>query len=568
MGFALNDSNFGDYERPLGGRVYIVFAVADTHLTQAAIAGAREFSDTSTRYASIYPWVGQGRLDGSKILAKRIPWIKRLKINRILGTAPMGVIPEPDLKMITKVGQRCRSADTILVISDNSAGSKVATQFLSGIVSKVIHVMEVSSIHTRNVDMSSIFSKLSAVAPRGVVVIIGPNWTQSGSASTFDLTSRIVSQNGLIPVFLALSIYRSQRKFHFGRNYAHSPETAWDGLRCTLTPSKTLGFINFVKWSLSANKGLVTWYSQRYNSVIVPRELSRLLTHLPIKKIYVNHVWSLPFTRRAITRLCDGQVPMILDTHDIQTFNFAGQGHVVPLVLRQADARDELAHEVAQIATVDHAIFVSDQERELFELIAQEQRLKKIGTSTAIPMPMAKSPIPEGSRDKDSLWNGIIVMANNNANAQSLEWFVTKVIPQVKNSQLRIVIVGDIKNHAQNWGGIPDCLEFVGRVETMDSWYERSQFSIIPIVTGGGIAIKTLEALKFGMPFVATTHALRGVPTHSALRGIDDPNGFASEIDRLIEDGPYRRELERISRLTVDEMNHASYEKSLPGLLQ
>ena len=64
----------------------------------------------------------------------------------------------------------------------------------------------------------------------------------------------------------------------------------------------------------------------------------------------------------------------------------------------------------------------------------------------------------------------------------------------------------------------------------------RRKFLVTVTATGGGIAIKTIEALLHERPVIATRHALRGLPSDLVdLVGFaDDPHMYARSVMRAI----------------------------------
>jgi hypothetical protein len=61
---------------------------------------------------------------------------------------------------------------------------------------------------------------------------------------------------------------------------------------------------------------------------------------------------------------------------------------------------------------------------------------------------------------------------------------------------------------------------------------------LLPVTTGGGVAIKTLEAVLHERPVLATRHALRGLPD-DVVRTIgheDDPVEYARSLLAIVSD--------------------------------
>ncbi len=86
-----------------------------------------------------------------------------------------------------------------------------------------------------------------------------------------------------------------------------------------------------------------------------------------------------------------------------------------------------------------------------------------------------------------------------------------------------------------------------GRVEDVVAHLDAADVIVCPLRIGGGIKVKTIEALRRGKAIVSTSIGAQGLPEE--IRGsvaiADDPWAFAAELTRLLTDPRRRRELER-----------------------
>lgn len=112
-------------------------------------------------------------------------------------------------------------------------------------------------------------------------------------------------------------------------------------------------------------------------------------------------------------------------------------------------------------------------------------------------------------------------------NAEGLQWFMAQVLPHLP-STLRIGLAG----RGADWAnGVDSRVDYVGFVESPQQFFEQCQMIAIPSIAGGGIQIKTLEAISFGKPLVATPTALRGLghwPDY--VQVADTPDEFATAL--------------------------------------
>ena len=70
------------------------------------------------------------------------------------------------------------------------------------------------------------------------------------------------------------------------------------------------------------------------------------------------------------------------------------------------------------------------------------------------------------------------------------------------------------------------------RVEDIRSFYARIGASIVPLLSGTGVSIKTLEAIAHGKPVVATSAGVRGLrrELYPEVHVTDDPALFARKL--------------------------------------
>jgi hypothetical protein len=120
---------------------------------------------------------------------------------------------------------------------------------------------------------------------------------------------------------------------------------------------------------------------------------------------------------------------------------------------------------------------------------------------------------------------GIIGSWSWRANEEGLQWFLQSVYPNLPSS-LSIHIAGKGGDWLiQKYGNIhyrgyvPDAQEFMAQAKVM----------AIPILSGSGIQIKTLDAIASGSSIVATPIALRGISdSPPTVKIAENPEDFAN----------------------------------------
>src|SRR5208282_649090 len=140
----------------------------------------------------------------------------------------------------------------------------------------------------------------------------------------------------------------------------------------------------------------------------------------------------------------------------------------------------------------------------------------------------------------------LIVASNNPANERNLSWFLNHVWPKVLAAypptkpsapapgRPRVIVCGGIADvfRGRSYPGV----RFHGQIPDLERYYELSDIVLLPVVMGAGVAIKTIEAMLYERPVVATRHALRGLPAEliDAVGYADEPNEFADSILQLL----------------------------------
>jgi hypothetical protein len=119
-------------------------------------------------------------------------------------------------------------------------------------------------------------------------------------------------------------------------------------------------------------------------------------------------------------------------------------------------------------------------------------------------------------------------------NALGLEWFADEVVPRLP-AHMTIEVAGG----GADWlRGCHPNLTVRGFVADAGEFMSRAQVVAVPSVAGGGVQVKTLDAVACGAPVVATGVATRGLKDlPGSVAVADDPAHFAAELVRLTDAG-------------------------------
>ena len=152
-------------------------------------------------------------------------------------------------------------------------------------------------------------------------------------------------------------------------------------------------------------------------------------------------------------------------------------------------------------------------------------------------------------------------------NAEAAIAFCQSILPLVLNEipDARLYIVGKGPPEAvRRLAG--DHVVVTGYVERLDEWYARCQVFVAPMLVGGGIIVKILDALAYGRPVVCTTIGNEGIQAANGrdLYVADRPVLFARRVAELMVEPRRWQEMARHARQFIDE--HYRWEQVAGGL--
>ncbi len=128
---------------------------------------------------------------------------------------------------------------------------------------------------------------------------------------------------------------------------------------------------------------------------------------------------------------------------------------------------------------------------------------------------------------------GIIGSWTWKANKSGLEWFFQTVYPYLPKTISIHVAGSGAKFLLERYPN--SNVKYCGFVTDAQAFMAQAKAIAIPSISGGGIQIKTLDAIASGSPIVATTVAMRGISDYpSAIKIADEPEYFALSLMQLL----------------------------------
>ena len=188
----------------------------------------------------------------------------------------------------------------------------------------------------------------------------------------------------------------------------------------------------------------------------------------------------------------------IIDTHDV----FSRRKREV--IRHGVDDPHHLSprRERRQLLESDVIIAIQSAEARLLARLAPEREVITVG----IDFPVAEEPDLAEERPQRLL----IVGSGNPLNVHGLREFRLHAWPRIRRACPRAVVhvVGRVADAFQS---DDDQFRLIGWIERMEHEWREASIVLNPTVAGTGLKVKSVEALSWGKPLVATRNAVEGI---------------------------------------------------------
>ena len=374
---------------------------------------------------------------------------------------------------------------------------------------------------------------------RPAVIIVGPPWPRSGTARVIQNQIEYYRQRGYLTLFVGVPIH-----------WAYMRTSAiWDQVKegvldlgadrvliAYLDPKR----YSLAKYTASVRHGLggtaLNWIVAIGRSAQLPDDAISFVRELPVSLIHVNHVYTLGFARRLRQQLVSdrGRVPIIVETHDVQSHLLQERGDRNPWTRRPDSVERLIKSETALLNKANVLVHCSVDDIKFFRMrMPEKPQVLAMPTIDEAFVSAVNAASPSSTDTIDLLFIG----QSHGPNLAAVKWFFEHIWPLIAHRGYTVKIVGAVEMFVreslpQIHTAFRSC--FVGQVADLAPYYRAARCVVAPMVSGSGISIKTIEALALGKPFVGTAKAFRGMPMERiiqvGLRAYDDPQLFANAI--------------------------------------
>ena len=249
--------------------------------------------------------------------------------------------------------------------------------------------------------------------------------------------------------------------------------------------------------------------------------LEKILKDNKYDCIYYDHL-QLCVYKKIIDRYCLN-AKSILDEHNCESLiikrNSKDEKNFLKKIFLKIEFVKLRIFETNAIKSSDITIVLSKDDRN--EL---QKMVKKDFNHTIIPIGIQRpQKIKHIDEDQNSDTMNILFVGSLtwSPNDSGMVWYLKNVMPVMckKYGKFHIYIVGknpsaNLKNIASNYENVT----VTGYVDSVDSYYDKCDFMIVPLFVGSGQRVKIIEAFSRGMPVLSTSIGAEG------LEYMDDVN--------------------------------------------
>lgn len=135
-------------------------------------------------------------------------------------------------------------------------------------------------------------------------------------------------------------------------------------------------------------------------------------------------------------------------------------------------------------------------------------------------------------------------------NREGLDWFLANIYPALRNIPLTIAGKGDYSCDLKN-------VTILRNYDSTEELLANHRLMIVPLLSGAGIRIKILEAMKFGMPLISTKIGAEGITfSQGSMICEDTAENWINLIQKAYEQPSFLTEMSESANISY--MNNYS----------
>lgn len=321
-----------------------------------------------------------------------------------------------------------------------------------------------------------------------------------------------------------------------------------------LLPIKVTSRENKAYLTYQALKCLFTGKSlsiYKYYKKSMVEKIKEYLAKYDYDIVYFNYLHIYSYS--SVVKSIDPTLKLVLDTQNCESLIFTRYAKESKNLIKKAYLKLEALRlskfEKWAVEDCDKLIFLSNEDKKELQKLSGHELPGDI-----IPIGVNEPKVIKKTRNltKDDTLNilflGTLTWAPNN---EGIIWFLENVMPKLSQKiKVHLFIVGkNPSDHVIKLSEKNSNIEVTGYVDSVDPYYEKSDFCIVPLFIGSGQRVKIIEAFSRGMPVISTSIGAEGLVYEDgkSILIADDADSFIESI-KSMSDNSLRENISRNCR--------------------
>ena len=274
---------------------------------------------------------------------------------------------------------------------------------------------------------------------------------------------------------------------------------------------------------------------ERFRSAAFERRMTEIIRDEAPDVVLLESLYMVPYVPalRAATR-----APVVLRSLNVEHEIWKGLAKGEPRLARKLYLdlleRRLRAFEVATLNDVDAILPVTPEDAATF---------RRLGASVPVhvaPVGVDSGGFPDRSGQGDPRTLVFLGSLDWRPNLEAVRWFLQTVWPLVRQScpEARFHLGGSNPPPGLPVPAREEGVRFLGRVEDAQAFLASGAAMVVPLLSGGGLRVKILEAMALGIPVVSTRLGAAGIGARDGEEILlaDQPDRLARACAVLLSD--------------------------------
>lgn len=262
--------------------------------------------------------------------------------------------------------------------------------------------------------------------------------------------------------------------------------------------------------------------------------------------IHADQLWMAKYALRARnSQVASRNLKLVLDQHNavykVPARLAEGEQNRLKQALLTSEAHKLARYEMEICQQFDQVVWVTHQD---FEAMQQQVPGSGFGVPKPTIIPICGDPGATAVVDRKVDARRVTFLGGLHwpPNAQGVIWFAQQIFPQVLTrvpDAVLTVIGKDPPRELQNTRSPirKSNLEVTGYVADPRPYLEETALFVVPLLAGGGMRVKIIDAWMWGLPVISTTIGAEGIETRPGENILitDTPQAFAEVVVYLLQ---------------------------------